>query len=71
MLFRSLDEAAAHIRVQARAAAWMDLLAEGLIAGVVSSLVLTHAVASRKIGALLFAMILPMTEMMKTIGSQR
>ena len=52
-----LDEAAALVRVQARAAAWMDLLAEGLIAGVVSSLVLTHAVASRKIGALLFALL--------------
>lgn len=52
-----LDEAAAHIRVQARAAGWMELLAEGLIAGVVSSLVLTYATAARRVGPILFALL--------------
>ena len=45
------------MRVQARAAGWMDLLSEGVIAGVASSLVLTYAAASRKLGPILFALL--------------
>ena len=49
-----LDEAAAHMRVQARAA---GRISGGVIAGVASSLVLTYAAASRKLGLILFALL--------------